>query len=90
MGTFHQDTHELHGITVVVETDGPELWIGRCDTVTDEGVVLRDADVHREGESERPRSEWLDRARRFGVWPKHRRIVVPAARVRSVDRLATF
>jgi hypothetical protein len=88
VGTFHHDRHELHGLTVVVETDGPDLWIGRCDDIVDAGVILRDADVHREGESERPRDEWLDRAKRFGVWPHHPRTVVPAARVTAVRRLS--
>ena len=73
MRTFahHEHKHELHGITVLVETDGGELWIGRCDDVVAEGVVLRDADVHREGETETPREAWLERARRLGVWPNH-------------------
>lgn len=91
MRTFHEHEakHELHGITVVVETtDGAELWIGRCDDIVEAGVILRDADVHREGESATPRGDWLDKARRLGVWPNHRRAVVPAARVTSIRRLA--
>lgn len=89
MRTFHEheSKHELHGITVVVETDGAELWIGRCDDIVDAGVILRDADVHREGESATPRAEWLDKARRFGVWPIHHRAVVPADRVAAIRRL---
>ena len=31
MGTFHQGKSELHGITVVVDTTGPEIFVGRCD-----------------------------------------------------------
>ncbi len=90
MRTFaeHEHKNALHGITVVVETDGPELWVGRCDDIVESGVVLRDADVHREGDAERSRVDWLARARRFGVWPNHRRVVVPAARVTAVRRLA--
>lgn len=90
MRTFahHESKHALHGITVVVETDGTELWIGRCDDIVDDGVILKDADVHREGESERSRAEWLERAKRYGVHPHHRRTLVPAARVASVRRLA--
>jgi hypothetical protein len=84
----HEHKHDLHGITVVVETDGAELWIGRCDDVVEAGVVLRDADVHREGEAGPPRAQWLERARSFGVWPRHRHVVVPAARVTGVRRLA--
>jgi len=90
MRTFahHEHKHELHGITVVVETDGSELWIGRCDDIVEAGVVLRDADVHRDGESERPRAEWLERASRVGVFPHHRQVLIESARVRSVRRLA--
>ncbi len=39
MGTFHQGKSDLHGITVVVETRGPELYVGRCDDVTERGVI---------------------------------------------------
>jgi len=90
MRTFahHESKHALHGITVVVETDGAELWIGRCDDIVAQGVILKDADVHRDGESERPRAEWLERAKRFGVHPHHRNAVVDAARVVAVRRLA--
>lgn len=90
MRTFpgHERKSDLHGTTVVVETDGGEIWIGRCDDVVEAGIVLRDADVHRGGEAERPRADWLSRARRFGVWPRHRQVVVPAARVTGVRRLA--
>jgi hypothetical protein len=84
----HEHKHELHGITVVVETDGPELWVGRCDDIVDDGVILKDADVHREGESPRTRADWLARAVQWGVHPVHRQTVVPAARVVSVRRLA--
>jgi hypothetical protein len=85
--SHHEHKHELHGITVVVETDGPELWIGRCDDIVGDGVILKDADVHRDGEGERPRAEWLERAKRFGVFPHHRLHLVPAARVVAVRRL---
>ena len=87
MGTFHNDKGELHGITVVVETDGPELFVGRCDTVTAEGVFLLDADAHRDG-GEVARAEYLRRASRFGVWPTIKQVVVPAARVVALRRLS--
>ncbi len=83
----HRERHELHGITVVVETDGSELWIGRCDDIVVEGVILKDAAVHRESESPESRAIWLERARQFGVFPLHRRTVVPAERVTAIRRL---
>lgn len=87
MGTFHQHKGELHGITVVVETTGDAVWVGRCDEVTPEGVVLLDADVHREGEDGRSNADYLKRAAQFGVWKKHDHHVVPTAEVKAVRRL---
>ena len=89
MRTFagHASKHELHGITVVVETDGPELFVGRCDDIDATGVHLKDADRHVEGEGAASRDEFLSRARRFGVWPNHRMLTVPGERVLRVARL---
>jgi hypothetical protein len=87
VGTFHQGKGELHGITVAVDTRGPEIWVGRCEEMRPEGVVLLDADVHRDGEEGRSKEQWLERAARFGVWKKFDRILVPTAEVASVARL---
>jgi len=83
----HASKHELHGITVVVETDGPELFVGRCDDIDAAGVHLKDADRHVEGDGAASREEFLSRARRLGVWPNHRMLTVPGERVRRVVRL---
>lgn len=85
--TFHHDRSELHGITVVVETTGDEVWVGRCDDEDDERVILLDADVHRGGDGAVSRQEWLERAARFGPWPNHRRIVLPRRAVATLRRL---
>lgn len=87
MGTFHQNKGELHGITVVVETHGPEVFVGRCDTVTPQGVILLDADRHRDGDDGRSNDEYLRRAARFGVWKKFDRLMVPTDQVAAVRRL---
>lgn len=87
MGTFHQDKSELHGITVIVETDGVEMFVGRCDDIDQREVILLDADVHRDGEDETSRSEYLEKAARFGVWKKFDRVVIPRGRVTAVRRL---
>lgn len=87
MGTFHQGKGDLHGITVVVETDGSELFVGRCDAVTERGVILLDADVHRAGGEGPSREEYLERAARFGVWGRIKHLVVPRDRVTSIRRL---
>jgi hypothetical protein len=86
MGTFHRDAEPLHGITVIVETSGPTLYIGRFDSTTPAGILLHDADRNDEGPGP-GRMQWLDQARRFGHWPKHKAIVVPTAEVSSIRRL---
>jgi hypothetical protein len=87
MGTFHQHKHQLHGITVVVATAGPEVYVGRCDDIDDDRVILLDADAHRDGDDGRSNEEWVRRAAEYGVWPRHRRVVLPREEVSSVRRL---
>ncbi len=87
MGTFHHDRHELHGITVVVDTSGPEIFVGRCDDMDDRQILLVDVDVHRDGDDGRSKAEYVQRAARFGVWKKFDRLAVPQERVTSVRPL---
>ena len=85
MGTFHDDRGALHGITVLVETSTSAV-IGRCDTVSAEEVLLWDADVHEGDAAER--LAWLEKAARFGVWPRHQRLRIPRGEVVSIRPLA--
>lgn len=87
MGTFHQHKSELHGITVVVDTQGPRVWVGRCDDMDERQVVLLDADVHEDGHGGRSKQEYVQQAALYGVWKKHDRVVIPRAEVVSVTRL---
>ncbi len=87
MGTFHHDKGDLHGITVVVDTEGPHVFVGRCDTITPEGVILLDAAVHEEGGEAPSKSEYVQKAARFGIWKTHDRILVPKDDVASIQRL---
>ena len=87
MGTFHHDKSELHGITVVVDTHGPKVLVGRCDDMDDEHVVLLDVDIHEDGQNGRSKAQYIERAAKFGVWKKHDRLVIPRAEVASVRRL---
>ena len=66
MGTFHQGKSELHGITVVVDTSGPAIYVGRCDDMDDSGIILLDADVHEESDGGRSKAEYVERAAQFG------------------------
>ena len=87
MGTFHQDKGELHGITVVVDTVGDEVYIGRCDEMTEERILLHDVDVHREGDSGRSKEEYVKRAAQFGIWKQFEQLAIPAEAIASVRRL---
>lgn len=87
MGTFHDDLGELHGITVVVDTHGPAVWIGRCHEQTDQGILLLDVDGHEEGRDGLSKTQWIERAARFGHWNRHPKIEVAAADIVSVNRL---
>lgn len=87
MGTFHDDKHELHGITVVVDTVGDEIYVGRCDDMNEQGILLVDVDLHKDGDEGRTKEEYVQRAARFGVWKKYPRVVVPGTNIASVRRL---
>ena len=89
MGTFHDDKGDLHGITVVAETDDT-VYVGRCDTIDASEVILLDCDLHREGEDDKTNAEWLQHAARFGVWKKHDRLAVSVTDVKSVTPLGDF
>jgi hypothetical protein len=87
MGTFHQNKGELHGITVVVDTTGPEIFVGRCDDMDDRGIFLHDVDLHRDGEGGRSKDDYEKRASRFGVFKKYDHLMIPTDRIASVRRL---
>lgn len=84
---FHEERHELHGMTVVVETEGRKTYIGRCHDMDDDNVTLLDVGEHDEGEDEVTKEQFIEQAARVGIWPKHKHLVVPRAEVASVRRL---
>ncbi len=87
MGTFHNDKGELHGITVVVETNGPVVFVGRCDTMDAAQIVLLDVDQHQDGHEGRSKDDFISHVARFGHWKKQDRVVIPAEQIASVRRL---
>jgi iron-sulfur cluster assembly protein len=86
MGTFHNDKGELHGITVYAQA-GDTVYVGRCDVLDEERLVLHDADIHVDGHEGRSIDEYLQRAARFGVWKKHDMLVLPAGELGPVRPL---
>lgn len=87
MGTFHQHKNELHGITVVVDTSGPEIYVGRCDDIVGGKVILLDGDMHRDGEGGRSKEDYIRAAARYGVFKKFDEALIETDRVTSIRRL---
>jgi hypothetical protein len=83
---FHHGHHELHGVTVVVETGGPLTYVGRFDTEDETGVHLLDVGVH-DAAAGGTREEFVRRSARFGVRSERKYLVVPRAEVSRITRL---
>lgn len=85
---FHPGHHELHGVTVVLETHGLTTYLGRFDTQDESGVHLLDVGVHQATPEGQSKEEYIRRSARFGIRPEQKRVVVPLAEVASIMRLA--
>jgi hypothetical protein len=84
---LHHDRHELHGITVVVETNGGTTYVARFDLQDERGVHLINVAQHTPA-SGQSLDEFLARTRKFGVKAERKHLVVPAAEIRQIRRLA--
>jgi hypothetical protein len=78
--------HPLHGITVVVDTPGAKLYVGRYHSENDEGVLLNDVDV-RDLTGGVSKEEYLARSAKYGVFKNADRVRVPRSEVVSIRRL---
>ena len=83
---FHPGHHELHGITVALETD-TRLWVGRFDSVTPKGVLLHDAGCYEAGVTEGTREDYLRKTLKFGVRATAKNVLIPEGEVRGMRRL---
>lgn len=79
----------LHGMTVVVDTRGPMLYIGRYHSEIAGGLLLLDADARQVGTAE-DKAAYLARTARLGVFKNTDRVVVPRAEVASVRKLIEY
>jgi hypothetical protein len=84
---FHPGHAELHGITVVVETQGSRTYIGRYDSEDERGVHLLDVGVH-EAEGGITKQEYIKRSARFGIRSEQRHVIVPSSQVLRITRLS--
>lgn len=79
----------LHGFTVVVETSGAMVYIGRYHSEDEDGLLLLDADV-RELADASARAAHLARSARMGVFKNTEHVKVPRAQIASVRRLIEY
>ena len=87
---FHPGHSDLHGVTVVVETDAEAVFVGRYHEETAAGILLHDVAEHRELAGGPTREEFLQRTLKFGVRAAHRSLMVPAGTVRRMARLVDW
>jgi hypothetical protein len=79
----------LHGITVVVETQGTTLYLGRYHSEDEDGVLLMDAEI-RELDEGVAREDLLARSAKLGVFKNADHVRVPRAEVHSIRRLIEY
>ena len=84
---FHPGHAELHGVTVIVETNGPRTYVGRYDSEDDQGLHILDVGIHEEPAAI-SKEEYLKKTARFGIKSQHRHLVVPRREVTRITRLA--
>jgi hypothetical protein len=83
---FHPGHAELHGITVVVETQGPRTYVGRYDSEDERGVHLLDVGVH-DAKGGGSKEDYISRSAKFGIKSEHRHLLVPSDQVVRITRL---
>ena len=86
---FHPGHAELHGITVVVETNGSRTYVGRYDSEDAQGLHMLDVGVHEEP-TDLSKDEYLRKSAKFGVRSQHRHLIVPRHEVARITRLGEF
>jgi hypothetical protein len=77
----------LHGITVVVETTGESLYIGRYHEETPAGLVLHDVAEHRSPADAPSRAEFVRSTLEFGIRANFENLVVPVSQVVRITKL---
>jgi hypothetical protein len=82
---FHPGHAELHGITVVVETNGPLTYVGRYDSADERGVLMLDVGVHDAAAGSK--EEYVRKSAKFGIRSDHKHLLVPAGQVTRIRRL---
>ena len=87
---FHPGHAELHGITVVLETNESLTYVGRYDSEDERGVHMLDVGVHDASREATSKEEYIRKCARFGIRTDHKHLAVPLAQVTKITRLAAM
>lgn len=76
------------GETIVVDTAGPMLYLGRLAGVTPNGLWLEDADVHSRADGHASHELYILEAKRLGVRVNRARVFVLRDVITSISALS--
>lgn len=82
---LHTDRHELHGITVVLDTQDAGTYVGRFDSQDELGVHLLDVGVF--DPSQGTRDDYLRRSVKFGIRVDRPRLTIAPSEVARIAPL---
>ena len=85
---FHPGHDELHGMTVVLLTDGPRTYVGRWDSVQDGMIHMVGVSMHEKDRDQRSREDFLTETKTYGIAVQFPRLTVPEKEVKRVVKLA--
>ncbi len=80
------DTFLSHN--VVLDTNGPIVYLGTLTHVDDTGFVLQDADVHDTRDGHATKEVYVNGARAHGISPNRSRVLVMPSAVMSISKLS--
>jgi hypothetical protein len=80
--------HDFIGQVVVLDTQGPLIYLGTLTQVLPHHILLTDADVHDSNDSRATKDLYLIEARDLGVRMNRKRVMVAAAQIASASLLS--
>jgi hypothetical protein len=83
---LHADRHELHGMTVVLDTSDARTYVGRFDSQDERGVHLFDVGVF--DPSQGSRDDYLRRSVKFGIRVDRPELSVASSQVSHITPLS--
>ena len=86
-GQIAHPLEELLGKIIVLDTQGPLIYIGTLDKVTGPFVVLVEADVHDTNDSRATKDLYLVETRDLGVRVNRKRVVIMLGQIASASLL---